>query len=196
MTEHLSLESCPTDEALVGALASTLTDIEQQQLENHFDSCDRCLTSLAALCHRLAVASDVAAAVPESVRRRAQAALGNGANTGVQLRVPSALRPSVAWRRVPVFVPVGIAVGVLLVVATLPSWNHPPGERTREIELQEQLRITATEALVRTQPNPRAEVIATLKRGANVQIGGEERDWYRVALPDGKRGWVEREAFE
>jgi uncharacterized protein YgiM (DUF1202 family) len=67
---------------------------------------------------------------------------------------------------------------------------------SRVLERHERLRVTAEEALVRTQPAFRQPVVATLRRGTSVKVIGEEGDWYRVVLADGKQGWMERRAFE
>src|SRR5262249_49283930 len=97
---------------------------------------------------------------------------------------------------VPVWAPVAVAASVMLVVATNPTWLHPRGNLTRSIQLPQTLRVTANEVQVRRQPSTHAEVVVTLPRGTAVEVRGEDRDWYHVALSKGEEGWVLREAFE
>ncbi|MFI5398743.1 MAG: SH3 domain-containing protein [Candidatus Binatia bacterium] len=106
--------------------------------------------------------------------------------------------------RFPLLAPVAVAAVALLVVVTQSNWMNPEPqqERSRSIAMRETLRVTASEARVWQQPGARsqgseeADIIATLKRGARVDVVGEKDQWYQVVLPDGKEGWMERHAFE
>ena len=70
------------------------------------------------------------------------------------------------------------------------------GEQSRAVAPSAvKLRVTAVEASVRSRPSMQSEVVGTVRRGALVEVAGEERDWYQIRV-DGRPGWVEREAFE
>jgi SH3-like domain-containing protein len=105
-----------------------------------------------------------------------------------------------AWRaaalRLPIMIPAAVAVVAVLMVATQ-TWLTPPGPRslTRSVAIPQHVRVTALGAPVRRQPNGHAEVIAMVTRGMVVDVGGEERDWLHVTLPNGTDGWVEQRAL-
>ena len=99
---------------------------------------------------------------------------------------------------VPVLVPTAMAAGALFMVV-LQETRLPVGqgnERTRAVSVQQSVRVTAPETIVRSKPDPRADEIATVARGTMVAVTDEERNWLRVDLHEGRTGWVERRAFE
>ena len=50
--------------------------------------------------------------------------------------------------------------------------------------------IAVDVANVRSGPTIDASVIAQVKYGTELPILGQDKDWYKVKLPDGKEGWV------
>jgi len=186
---------CPGDEVLVASLTAGLSGAESAALDSHLDSCDRCVAALQVVQLRLALADEIATPVPRTVRARVPGAAVPARAARDWLATVRDLLAAMV--RLPVLIPVSVAVGALLMVASQ-TWLSPtpPREMTRSVPLQQRLRITAPDAVVRVQPAARADAVATLSRGALVDVTGEERDWYRVALPNGTEGWVERRAFE
>jgi len=188
----------PSDEILAAYLSTGLTSAEQRDVRQHVQTCDRCVQTVAIARSRMDIASELSAPVPASVRERARLPEFSPARDGDAH--PHWLS---AWRdrltgllRIPVLAPVAVAVGMLLVLATNSQWLHPGGELTRSIHLRQTVHVTSTEAPVHAQPSTRADVVATLHHGTAVEVRDEQRDWYRVALPDGTEGWVLRDAFE
>ena len=74
--------------------------------------------------------------------------------------------------------------------------QEPARELSRAVPMDQSLRVTLPHADVRSQPSTHADIVATLSRGTVLQISGEEREWLRVSLDNGKEGWIERRAFE
>jgi len=196
---------CGSEESLVLYALGTLAGDERATLEGHLSECDACLSVMASLNRRLGVAPRVDIAVPADVQLRARHAIEAGL-TGLRPLAADAPR-SVALLhrarrllRLPVLVPAALAAGALLAVALQPGWIGPTGsgERSRAVSpaASAKLRVTAVEATVRSRPSMQSEVVGTVRRGALVEVAGEERDWYEVRLDGGRPGWVEREAFE
>lgn len=50
--------------------------------------------------------------------------------------------------------------------------------------------VTASSLNVRTGPATTFSIILKLPRGSNIHIIGQQQDWYRVELTDGRIGWV------
>lgn len=189
-----NLQACPSGEWLTAYLTTDLSVEESQRIDSHARGCDNCARLLQTASARLRIAPEVAVALPFELRQRV-------APREVAQRRESH-RP--AWRdllerftellRPSALVPLAAAAILLLVIRTQLHDNDsvrslPPLEQTT-------LRIGATQALVRTQPTTRAEVIATLERGTAVTYRGEDRDWYRVTMPNGTEGWIERDVFD
>ena len=198
--------SCGTSEMLVSYLTTGLSDAERHSIDDHVRGCDQCIRTLTLLQRRLLSADEIPAAVPAHLIDRATAAATPG-----QRPVKAAAGLTEAWSaltsvgrrlsahiRLPALVPAAVAAGALLVVAGEHNWTQPeaPKEMTRAVPSHRTLRITAPEAIVRAQPNSRTEVVATLNRGTALEVTSLEKDWYRVTLPGGAEGWVERQAFE
>ncbi len=205
--------SCPAVESLIAHLTASvegaygtppagdsgagLTTSERAAIDDHLRACDRCVETLAVAHERLRIASEIPAALPVAVRERAEAV--------IRAPLPSAWSAAWSWistqlqglLRLPVLIPVAVSAGVLLVVATQ-TWMAPssPPESTRAVRLPQRVRVTAHEAVVRAQPSLRAEALATLAHGDVVDVGDEDRDWYRITAPNGVGGWVERRAFQ
>ncbi len=192
-----------------------LPGTERSRIEEHLGTCDDCVQTLAIMQRRLGVASEIPAPAPASILERAGAAIQpvvadvqtvTATTRNSRLDVPHSLGgrlPSLRDRlsavfRLPVLVPAAVAAVALLVIVRQQGWMNPvpPPEMSRVIERHETLRVTADEALVRVQPALRHPVVATVKRGTSVEIIGEENDWYRVLLQDGREGWMDRRAFE
>lgn len=205
--------SCPAVESLIAHLTACLdgtygapstddpgaglTTAARAAIDDHLRACDRCVETLAAAHERLRIASEIPAPLPVAVRERAEAA--------IRAPLPNAWSAAWAWistrleglLKLPVLIPVAVSAGVLLVVATQ-TWMAPslPHESTRAVRLPQTVRVTAREAVVRAQPSLRAEALATLAHGDVVEVGDEDRDWYRITAPNGVGGWVERRAFQ
>ncbi|MFQ5664937.1 MAG: zf-HC2 domain-containing protein [Candidatus Binatia bacterium] len=197
---------CTTTELLVGYLTTGLTASERRDIDRHVRGCDQCIRTLTLLQRRLLSAPEMAAPVPAAVVERARAAstrdVGH-ARPAVGLGEAWAALSSVGRRlsahiKLPVLVPAAVAAAALLVVATEQTWVTPAPQRelTRAVPMHQTLRVTAQEAIVRNQPSTRTQIVGTLQHGTTIEIAGQERDWYRVTLPDGTEGWVERRAFE
>jgi len=192
-----SLDPHPSDEQLVAYLAAGLTQQERRSVEHHVAACDGCVQTLIMVHQRLAVAAEVPMPVPDELRRRAAAVPRLPAEDHPTTeRSPAGARLA-AVLRLPILVPLALAAGALLVVTTqLRQGGEPPRELSRSVPMQQRVRVTAPEAVVRAQPSSHADSLATLTRGAAVDVREEQHDWYRVVLPDGKSGWVERRAFD
>lgn len=198
--------TCTTTEMLVGYLTTGLTDAERRSIDSHVRGCDQCVQTLTLLQRRLLSAPEMEMAVPRAVQERARTASQQG------VRAPRpAIGLSEAWStlttvgrrlsahiRLPALVPAAVAAGALFVVAGQQVWlnQEPARELSRAVPIDQTLRVTAPEATVRSQPSSHADIVTTLNRGTVLKVSGEERDWLRVSLSDGKEGWVERRAFE
>ncbi len=208
--------SCPSDEFLIAALTNGISDDEQHWLDAHLETCDRCLDTVGAASHRLRIADEIPAAVPEAVRRRAGAtpepfpallpeprpAMDRPAPSWLPAREPATPGNSAARARLaalvrpPVMIPLALAALAVLVVMTQNWMNSDlPRAQTRSISVSQRTRVTAVEAPVRRQPSGHAEVVATVTRGTLVEISGEERDWLHITLPNGSDGWIDQEAL-
>jgi hypothetical protein len=211
MTDRRSVH--PDEEWLVAYLTTGLSGQEQRGLDTHLLVCDDCVQTLSMMQRRLSMASDVSAPVPPSVWARAidltPTADSHAGSYHPAADIPHAnLGPSawLAWMRdrlapLPRFsliVPGAVATAALLVLVTQSTWMNPAPqqERSRSIEMHQMLRVTASEASVRGEPAIRTPALATLRRGAQVQILGTQGEWYHVELPDGRAGWMEGHAFE
>ena len=198
-----SSHSHPGDELLVAYLTSGLTPPERWGIDQHLTSCDACLRTVIMVHHRIGLEAEAATPVPAALQRRVAAVQYPAPESQpVQLshtrsisRISERLSTVL---RLPVLVPVALAAGALLVVMTQQLWNSAgtPRELSRGVQMPQQLRVTAPEAVVRVEPSVHAETVATLSRGAAVDVSDEQHEWYRVVLPDGKSGWVERRAFD
>jgi anti-sigma factor RsiW len=197
-------ESCPSDELLIALLATDLTGPDRTRVDAHLDRCDRCVETLTVVQCRLSLAAEVARPVPPTLARQVLD------RTVAPVRQSESVAPRAAaawgaalweritgWLRLPVLVPLGVAAAAVFIVGhTVLLGPDAPRERARSIQLQQTVRVTASNAVVRRQPTTRGEAVATLRRGAVVTVTGEDREWYQIALPDGTGGWVERSVFE
>jgi SH3 domain-containing protein/putative zinc finger protein len=197
--------SCGTTEVLVSYLTTGLSDAERHSIDTHVRGCDQCIRTLTLLQRRLLSAEQIPAPVPASVIERAAAAAiseRRPAKPAAGLSEAWSALSSVGRRlsvhiRLPALVPAAVAAGALLVVAGEHNWMKPePKEMTRAVPSHRSLRITVPEAVVRAQPSSRTDIVATLSRGTMLEVTSLEKDWYRVTLPSGAEGWVERQAFE
>lgn len=59
-----------------------------------------------------------------------------------------------------------------------------------------QLWVDAPTALVYAEPSPFATLVATLTGGSELKCLGKGDDWYKVALEDGRTGWVHEDVVE
>lgn len=196
----------PNDEWLVAYLTAGLSDDERRGLDTHLQGCDRCVGSLSTMQHRLGMAAEVGVPVPRAVFGRVAGLAAPAASSSPRLPAPlSALLDRVlSVLRLPVLVPVAVAATALVVLVS--QWDTtrpaPQRERSRAVNIEQTLPVTVPEAEVWPQPSRARQgtaagrVIATMKRGTRVAVIGEKGDWYRIALPDGRMGWMERTAFE
>src|SRR5205807_2838319 len=65
------------------------------------------------------------------------------------------------------------------------AWNRSP-----------LLIVTAFEERILEQPNPGAQPVSDVVVGDLLRKTGEESDWFKVELPDGRAGWLLKEAAE
>ncbi len=192
-------EPCPDEETLLAYGLGLAEETAARAVEAHLESCDACLSALALAKQRLRqTEGDFAVTVPPEIvekvaatPHRAAAASAGGTSPATRRRV-----------RLPIplgrLLPLALAASVLLVVgsqAGLWRTNSEPERLTRSIALDKSATVSVAVASVRREPHPRADIVATLRRGDVVRIGTEEREWYRVSLPDGTEGWVEQDAF-
>ena len=182
MTE---MRSCPDDELLISYVDGTVSEPELSRIEGHLGRCDHCVETVRCVHIRLCATADGLESPPPAVSVRARAATPP-AVTGERRRIPLLLR-------LPILIPMSLAAGALLVVATH-TWLEPVPSRvlTRAVQIQ---RTTHT-APVRAQPSVQAPVVASLNAGEMVEIHAEQAGWYRVSLPHGGEGWIETRAFE
>jgi anti-sigma factor RsiW len=200
----------PADEMLLYVSASEqMRAAERRAFEAHLHRCDPCLTEVSRLHHRLGVAQSVEVSVPAPVRERARvvlepalrelAAESGSAQASSAEGLWGVLRRRLkAFLELPILVPTAMAAGALFMVV-LQETRMQPGqnfERSRAVSVQQRVRVTAASASVRAKPNPQANEIATLSKGAFVAVTEEDRNWVRVDLSEGRTGWVERRAFE
>jgi len=201
---------CAGEESLVLYASGALTGALRDEMTAHVGGCDPCVASLGRLQRRLRMASEIAAPIPPALQRRAAAALLDGLVDIVPVEAegprPVAVRhaPSLAerlrgWLRVPVLAPVALAAAALFMVVV----GHQSGSVSNDVERSRalpashtSLRVTAAEAPVYQRPSGQSAVIGTVRRGAVIEVAGEERGWYEVRLEGGSPGWVAREAFE
>src|ERR1700687_5895508 len=188
--------SCPDEERLIAYLTTALPVDEQRYVDNHVDCCDPCVETLLTIQRRLHDMTDQMLPVPESVQRRAEAAIADdGGPTGALQAVRSRWWAGVFL--LPILMALSIGAGAFLMVS-VQTWraSAPPRILTRAIPIRQSLPVTIPEAVVRAEPDVAATVIAKLMRGDAVEVQSEEHDWYRIALPNGHQGWVEQRAFE
>jgi hypothetical protein len=192
---------CPDGELLLAFLTAAVDSETARRLDAHLDACDACLEALVTAQSRLARDSEIDEAVPPSLSnrlaavppQRAARSAGDGhvahpANRRVRrLPVPPVLKFAA---------PLALAASLLLVLASQTSLFTPTAQRlTRSVPMSQKLKVTAREVQVRAHPHLQAAVLAKLSRGDVVEVGDEDREWYRVVLPGGGEGWVEQQAF-
>jgi anti-sigma factor RsiW len=193
---------CPTDEILLAHLLGETTGEERHRIDGHLGSCDACLIALTAAQHRISISDEVNAPVPAAVAERAATRNFVPASESVTPARLTDWRARLSQRftllsRLPILVPTAVAAGALLTLALQQTLLQPgPRELTRAVALSQTLPVTVPDAPVRAEPSTRADLIATLPRGAEVKISGEIREWYRVKTPSGRDGWIERRMFE
>lgn len=192
---------CPDDELLLAFLTAAVDPETARRLDTHVDACEACLCALLLAQQRLSLDGQIAMAVPLEVSNRLAAVPPQRAATPAGAR--SVAHPANRrLRRLPAppvvryVVPLALAASLVLVLTSQTSWLSPtPSRLTRSLSTSDPLKVTAREVVVRAQPHSNAEVVAKLVRGDVVEVGGEDRQWYRVTLPGGGEGWVEQEAF-
>lgn len=203
----------PDEEALLSCLISASGHGEERAaIERHLLDCDRCVSVLAVARARLALAGKVAVPVPpelvEAAERLARAATAQerSARPAAALSLlersrgrATAIRERLeAWSRLPVLIPASFAIGVLIMVTADRILMQPAvvDSARRSVQLGPPQLVARSKAVVRTQPDANAAIIATLAPGDVVAVDHEEREWYRARLPDGREGWIERRSFE
>jgi anti-sigma factor RsiW len=200
---------CANEESLILYLMEDLPALERSAVDGHLRACDACVSSLTLVRRRITLDDSVAVAVPRELRERAWRGIESalGAEPVARRPVPG---DSESWRsglgrrvadffRLPVLVPVGVAVGAIIMVGIQESGflTPPATELSRSVAREQQLRVSAPSAVVRSSPDASAEVLATVERGTALRVvDAEHRDWYRVLLPGDKEGWVEGSAFK
>jgi hypothetical protein len=203
---------CSDEEGLILYLMRGLSAQDRVAIETHLAHCDSCVYGISLLRKRLRIEDCVDRAVPSALRQKVREVIEAGAREIAEQHAVDAARPAppALWLhrvrdhldrflRLPVLVPAAVAAGALLVIGVQNQGIDGAGpERSgiRAIERVSTLRVTAARAVVRREPRASGATVAELKAGEQVQVAGEERDWYRVLLSDEQSGWVEREAFE
>lgn len=193
--------SCPPEEELAAYLSGVSSAARQLAIDEHLAACDACLYAVMAAARRASFDREILLPVPEPVLARAAGATqapatqpASGERSGQKrqpvLRSPlprarwwlsAALAASLAW--------VAVQTGWL---QNIPEIAY---RQTRAVRTEEEVKISARRAEVLAAPHPRAAVVATLARGDTVRVGEQDRDWYRVTLPDGREGWIAMEAL-
>lgn len=198
---------CADEERLILYLMRDLEEGERAVVEQHLGHCDPCVYGLSLLHRRLRVQDFVDQPVPAQLQERVRTIIEVEGREHAAQGV--ARVPHVGWwervrdtldnvLRLPVLLPVAVAAGALLVVGVREAdlvRSVAPSD-IRAVDLARNLRVTAGRAEVRVQPRQSAAVVVTVDRGQLLRLAGEERDWYRVELPEGGAGWVAKEAFE
>ncbi len=190
---------CPTSEAVLAHLISA--PATANAIDAHIDGCDHCARLLQRLQHTLGLMAEMPTTVPAPLRERVAA-----------MSAPTATRPQLAasraslWERLaaalryPVLMPAAFATGMLLYVIAqqLPPAPGLPAAASRSVSQPGPVtrRVTVAEAWVYSEPSSRAQVVAKLSRGNAVDISTEERGWCRVALADGRQGWIEGRSLQ
>jgi anti-sigma factor RsiW len=199
---------CGSEESLILYSMDSLPSYERLTLDAHLRICDACVASLTLVRRRMAVSESVAVPVPREVRDRARRAM-ELAMQG-ERGAPRLFDTNERWTarvartigeflRPPVLVPAGLALGALIMVGIQESGMLAPqrgAELSRAVNREQQLRVSATTADVRSAPDARSDVVATVSRGTLLRVDVEQGHWYRVLLPGDKEGWVEGTAFE
>lgn len=191
--------ACPSAEILLTFALSGSSGVAD--VDRHIDDCDPCLSTLQRLHRSVAMIPDMAVPVPARVRAQAGVPVPQPV---APARQPIETRPSLgerlaAWLRYPVLAPAAFAAGVLLYFAAL-QMPVPglPASASRSVPqpLPVTRRVSVPEARVYTEPSLRADVVTKLGRGAAVEVSIVERGWYRVALADGRIGWIEGQSLQ
>ncbi len=203
---------CAGEERLVLYASSGLRGDERAAIAAHVSGCDACVGAMVQLHRRLRVLPEVATPIPAALAQRALAVLP----AAMQELAPTARRGAAVavaaapglferlrdWLRLPVLAPFAAAAAALALVVLAPRPDAAPvaadgSERSRALPAAAvRLRVTAVEASVYQRPSGQSDVVAQVRRGAMVEVAGEERGWYEVRLDGGTAGWVGREAFE
>jgi len=203
---------CAGEERLVLYASGGLRGDERTAIAAHVGGCDPCVGAMVQLHRRLRALPDVATPIPAALAQRALAVLP----AAMQELAPTARRGAAVavaatpgvferlrdWLRLPVLAPLAAAAAALTLVVLAPRPGAQPGatdslERSRALPAAAtRLRVTAADASVYQRPSGQAAVVAQVRRGAMVEVAGEERGWYEVRLDGGTSGWVGREAFE
>ncbi|MEO8605993.1 MAG: SH3 domain-containing protein [bacterium] len=201
---------CVGEESLLLYASGVLQGDARQGISTHVGDCDVCVASLVRLQPRLRALADAAMPIPPAVQRRAAAALIDGLTDLAPIEVagprvvagrgtPSLVERLRGWLTIPVLAPAAVAAAALFMVAIgrQPAEGPNGAERSRAVPAAHvALRVTAPEAPVYQRPSGQSAVIGTVRRGAEIEVAGEERGWYEVRLEGGSPGWVAREAFE
>jgi anti-sigma factor RsiW len=184
----------PTPEDLVAYVTGAAAD---GAIEEHLLSCAACVESVAIMHSRLRVGAPAAVAVPAALLERVRPRPSSPGKGSRRWRAAVGAGVSAA-RRLPVLMPLSFAAGALLALMVQQLWpdGGVPHPVTRSVTTRRALAVTASEGQLRSEPHPRAAIIATLNRGTMTEVLTEYRDWYRVRLADGSEGWIERHAFE
>jgi anti-sigma factor RsiW len=177
---------CPDDELLIAYADGDMSAAELDHIDAHLSRCDGCLETLRGVHARLRATAGPLGSPPADVWARAQAAWLTQPAATTRRRVPVLLR-------LPILIPLSMAAGALLVVATH-TWVEQPQPRVlnRAVQIQ---RTTHT-VTVHTQPSGEAPVVTSLNAGEMVEVHTTQSGWYQITLPNGSEGWIEARAFE
>lgn len=186
---------CPPTETLLSYLAPPRETERDQTIDAHVRQCDLCVGRLAALARQDPL--DDPAVVPAAVVARAAPAAPPDRHAPPKRH--DAVHHTPVWLRLPVLMPLAFAAGVLVFVGTqqLQETFAGPGERWRAVQTRPAARrVLTTDTPLRMAAQPDAGIVTELRHGTTLDIIAEQSDWLQVALPDGRRGWAPRRAFE
>lgn len=71
--------------------------------------------------------------------------------------------------------------------------ERPIRHQYPEVEVGDEVRVKALSLNVRSGPGERYRIVDKLYRGDIVEVGGIDRQWYYVRLPNGLYGWIMRD---
>jgi Bacterial SH3 domain len=89
-----------------------------------------------------------------------------------------------------------VIVTAAILVASLDStrrfWPEMPlaGNTTEAVASAANIRVVASGANIRAEPNTQANVVTTVNQGEDLRVLQENGSWYRVSTESGQTGWV------
>ena len=186
---------CPDPECLVAYLIERAGDRDRARIDAHLLECDRCTEMVMVMHQRWRRAEHIAVPVPASVTT-AVAPAQDPVRLDRRERWSTGRERLLAVTRLPVLMPTAFAAGaVIMLLVQQISWQ-PSGPLTRAVPLEQTLRVRTAIVRVHAAPDSRTPVLAELPAGTVIEVHDQQEKWYRVALPDGREGWVEQAGLD